>query len=87
VIGPLLKLAIRTYRLVISPWIGPACRFEPSCSAYALEAIERHGALRGAILTLGRLIRCRPGGGMGYDPVPVRRSVCRGHAAALPHGH
>jgi putative membrane protein insertion efficiency factor len=62
--------AIKAYRLVLSPWLGGSCRFVPSCSSYALEAIERHGPCRGGWLALRRLARCRPGGGSGYDPVP-----------------
>jgi putative membrane protein insertion efficiency factor len=55
---------------VISPNLGPLCRYEPSCSHYAYEAVERHGALRGVWLAVRRLGRCRPLGGRGYDPVP-----------------
>ena len=65
-----LKLFIRAYRLGVSPWLGPRCRFFPSCSAYALEAIERHGAWRGTRLALWRLARCHPGCVGGFDPVP-----------------
>jgi uncharacterized protein len=65
-----VALPIRAYRLVGSPWLGRHCRFLPTCSEYALEALERHGAARGLALTLKRLARCRPGGGAGYDPVP-----------------
>ena len=67
---------VRGYQLLLSPLLPPACRFEPSCSRYALEALTVHGALRGGWLTLRRLLRCHPWGGMGYDPVPpVRDSV------------
>ena len=66
----LLVLPIRAYRLVLSPWVGRSCRFDPTCSAYALEALERHGAVRGGWLTLRRLMRCRPWGGHGIDDVP-----------------
>lgn len=62
--------AIAAYRLLISPWLGPACRFEPSCSRYAAEAIARHGLLRGTWLAARRLGRCHPLGSAGYDPVP-----------------
>ncbi|MBI4538528.1 MAG: membrane protein insertion efficiency factor YidD [Gemmatimonadetes bacterium] len=61
---------IRFYQLAISPWTPPACRYAPSCSAYALEAVRRHGAARGLWLGLRRLLRCHPFGGSGYDPVP-----------------
>ncbi|HWL58086.1 MAG TPA: membrane protein insertion efficiency factor YidD [Paracoccus sp. (in: a-proteobacteria)] len=66
----IVALPVRAYRLVASPWVGHACRFQPTCSAYALEALERHGALRGSLLTLRRLSRCHPWGGQGFDPVP-----------------
>ena len=66
----LLVLLIGVYRLVLSPWLGRSCRFEPTCSAYAEEAIIRYGAVRGTWLTLRRLGRCHPGCKGGYDPVP-----------------
>ena len=66
----LLALPVRAYRLVLSPWVGLHCRYQPTCSAYALEALERHGALRGAWLTLRRIARCHPFGRSGHDPVP-----------------
>lgn len=61
---------IRLYQVLISPMLGVACRYEPSCSHYAIEAIELHGARRGLWFAVRRLSRCRPGGGSGYDPVP-----------------
>jgi putative membrane protein insertion efficiency factor len=64
-----LKL-IRGYQKVISPVMPPVCRYEPTCSRYAYEAVERHGALRGSWLAVRRLVRCNPWGGRGYDPVP-----------------
>ena len=67
-----LQAPVHAYRYAISPLLGSNCRFQPTCSAYALEALGRHGPLRGAWLTLARLARCRPGGGSGYDPVPDR---------------
>ncbi len=73
----ILILAIRAYRLVISPaqlfLFGPAggCRYQPTCSAYAVAAIQTHGAWRGSYLTAGRLCRCHPWGGGGHDPVPI----------------
>lgn len=66
----LLALPVRAYRLVLSPLIGTQCRFQPTCSAYALEALERHGALRGGWLALRRVGRCHPWGSSGFDPVP-----------------
>jgi putative membrane protein insertion efficiency factor len=62
--------AIRLYQTAVGPNMAPACRFEPSCSRYGYEAIERHGLLRGGWLTLRRLFRCRPFHPGGYDPVP-----------------
>jgi putative membrane protein insertion efficiency factor len=64
------RAPIQLYRLVLSPFMGPARRHVPSCSEYALEAIERHGAWRGGWLTLSRLARCNPWGSHGLDPVP-----------------
>lgn len=64
------KLPVRAYRLLLSPWVGYACRFTPTCSAYALEAIDRHGACRGGWLALKRIARCHPWGESGHDPVP-----------------
>lgn len=61
---------IRFYRRAVSPWTPPACRFHPTCSAYAREAVERHGPWRGSGLALRRLLRCHPFGGSGWDPVP-----------------
>ena len=70
---------IRCYQRFVSRGLGVAGRFEPPCSRYSYEAIERHGAARGLWLTARRLIRCRPGGGTGYDPVPPVAS--HGHLA------
>lgn len=67
----ILMLPIRVYRLVLSPLLPPSCRFQPTCSAYALEALQRHGPGRGTWLALRRIGRCHPWGGSGYDPVPV----------------
>jgi putative membrane protein insertion efficiency factor len=61
---------IRVYQMTVSPSLGNVCRFEPSCSHYASGAIERHGLFRGGVLALRRLLRCRPFGARGYDPVP-----------------
>jgi len=65
-----LSLLVWAWRMLFSPLVGPACRYEPTCSAYALEALRRHGAFGGALLTLRRLARCHPWGSAGYDPVP-----------------
>jgi hypothetical protein len=69
-VARLLLLALRGYRLILSPWIGNSCRFHPSCSLYGMEAIRRHGAARGVYITLRRLLRCHPLHPGGYDPVP-----------------
>lgn len=61
---------VRGYQLVLSPWLGNACRFEPTCSAYSVCAIERHGAAVGTYMTLQRLVRCQPFCTGGHDPVP-----------------
>ena len=64
-------LLIRAYKIVISPHLGAVCRFEPSCSTYGIEAFGKYGFFKGAWLTLRRVIRCRPFGPSGYDPVPL----------------
>ena len=66
----LALVMIRFYQKAISPWLPPACRYYPSCSAYAIEAIERYGFFRGAVLAVKRLLRCHPFHAGGYDPVP-----------------
>jgi putative membrane protein insertion efficiency factor len=65
-------LFLRSYQLVLSPFAGGACRFEPNCSAYAMAAIEAHGLLRGLFLAIRRVARCHPLGSAGFDPVPPR---------------
>ncbi len=67
----LLMAIVKAYRLLLSPWLGNSCRFEPSCSVYALAALEQHGALSGSYLTLARLTRCQPWCEGGHDPVPA----------------
>lgn len=69
-IASVLALPIHFYRYAISPYTPPSCRFTPTCSKYAIEALKRHGAMRGTWLTVRRLCRCHPWGGSGYDPVP-----------------
>jgi uncharacterized protein len=75
-----LQWAVRGYQLVVSPLLPASCRYEPSCSAYAIEALGRHGALKGSWLAARRIARCHPWGGHGYDPVPEART----HACAGP---
>ena len=65
-----IAVMIRAYQLIVAPILPPSCRFYPSCSHYAAEAVEQHGAWRGVGLALRRLLRCHPWGGSGYDPVP-----------------
>lgn len=66
-----LMALVRAYRLLLSPWLGNSCRFEPTCSAYSLQALEIHGAATGTYMTLRRLARCHPFCSAGYDPVPA----------------
>ncbi|MDR7298935.1 putative membrane protein insertion efficiency factor [Pelomonas aquatica] len=65
-----LMAIVRGYRLMLSPWLGNACRFEPTCSRYSLAALEKHGALTGSYLTVHRILRCQPWCDGGHDPVP-----------------
>lgn len=66
----IVSLPIRGYRLLFSPWVGHGCRYHPTCSAYALEALRKHGGIKGTVLTLRRIGRCHPWGGSGVDNVP-----------------
>ena len=66
----ILALPIKGYRLIFSAWVGRSCRFDPTCSAYALTALERHGAFKGSWLTVRRILRCHPWGAHGVDDVP-----------------
>lgn len=85
----LLVVPVKLYQVMISPLLPPSCRYYPSCSAYAIEALERHGALRGGWLTLCRLARCHPWGGSGLDPVPEigidRNKSIHGHDQDAHH--
>lgn len=80
--------AVRAYRLLLSPWLGGQCRFYPTCSAYAIEALERHGAIEGTLLGAGRILRCHPLCKGGHDPVPeqglFRRLLGSSPAPATP---
>jgi len=79
-IGLVLRAAIRAYQLLLAPVLPPSCRFLPSCSHYAEEAIARHGPWHGSLLAARRLCRCHPWGGSGYDPVP---NIKFAHATAV----
>lgn len=68
----LLIALVKAYRLMLSPWLGSACRFEPTCSAYALQALQQHGAAAGSYLSATRLLRCHPWCAGGLDPVPAQ---------------
>jgi putative membrane protein insertion efficiency factor len=92
-VGTVMRGAIRGYQLFISPILPGSCRYWPSCSAYGMTAIQRHGAIRGGWLTLRRFMRCNPWGGWGYDPVPeldeehsCRHRGARSAPCTLPHG-
>jgi len=66
----ILSLPVRAYRLLFSPWVGHGCRYQPTCSAYALQALTKHGGIRGGWLAARRVFRCHPWGGSGVDNVP-----------------
>lgn len=66
------SLPVRAYRVIGSPWVGHNCRFQPTCSAYALDALATHGAFKGGYLAARRILRCHPWGTCGYDPVPPK---------------
>jgi len=70
VIGRFLVGLIRLYQRFLSPYLPPSCRFTPNCSRYTVEAIQKHGAIRGGLLGAWRVLRCNPFGGGGHDPVP-----------------
>ena len=81
-INGFLIAIVKSYRLLFKAWIGSSCRFEPSCSAYALHALQLHGPLAGSYLTIGRLVRCHPGCAGGCDSVPLDRPRLFGHLLA-----
>ena len=66
----LLIIPIKIYQTIISPLLGPSCRFTPTCSQYAVEAIQKYGPFKGSCLSFKRILKCHPWGGSGYDPVP-----------------
>jgi len=72
-IRALLIGLVKGYRLLLSPWLGSACRFEPTCSVYSIQALLQHGAAAGSYLTLARLVRCHPWCDGGHDPVPLEK--------------
>jgi putative membrane protein insertion efficiency factor len=75
----LIRLLLRSYQLTVSPLLGPRCRFYPSCSQYALDAVASHGSLRGSLMALRRVLRCHPWHAGGYDPVPSHLHSSHGH--------
>ncbi|MCF8467350.1 MAG: membrane protein insertion efficiency factor YidD [Sneathiella sp.] len=78
--NPLTKVLtglIKIYQYIISPYLPASCRYYPTCSAYAIEALQQHGPLKGSWLTMRRLGRCHPFGGQGYDPVPKKQENCQ----------
>ena len=77
---------IRVYQIVLSSWLGPSCRFAPSCSEFALEALEIHGLCKGSWLALCRISRCHPFGASGYDPVPQHSSLHSSPGHGERHG-
>ena len=72
-VSGVLILFVRAYQVALSPHLGRCCRFEPSCSAYCIEALRMHGVFKGCWLAFRRIMRCRPFGPSGYDPVPPRK--------------
>jgi len=83
-IKAMLIALVKAYRLLLSPWLGNSCRFEPSCSAYSMAALERHGSLAGSYLSLRRLARCQPWCEGGHDPVPAKAPALFSHFVSPP---
>lgn len=86
VVARLFSILVLGYQRFLSPLLGPRCRFEPSCSAYAREALSEHGAARGSALAFWRLLRCQPFGTPGYDPVPERTLAPDEHRVTVLRG-
>lgn len=80
----ILQFPIRIYRLILSPWVGMNCRFQPTCSEYALDALKIHGPIKGTGLAIWRILRCNPWGGSGFEPVPPR-SCGHKNCSQKPH--
>lgn len=80
-ITAVLKGFIRLYQVAISPYLPANCRYYPTCSSYSIEALQKHGPIKGSWLSLKRIGRCHPFGGQGYDPVPEKNNNCR-HCAS-----
>lgn len=78
-VAHIIALPVRAYRLLFSPLVGFNCRYQPTCSAYALEALEKFGAVKGSWLTFRRISRCHPLGSSGYDPVPPKKNDPTNH--------
>ena len=70
----IVVIPIKAYQLILSPLFGPSCRFQPTCSTYAIEALKKHGVIQGLWLTIKRLVKCNPWGGQGFDPVPEKKN-------------
>ena len=85
-LNALLRGLIRAYQLLVAPLLPPSCRYVPSCSQYAAQAIAEHGSLRGSWLALRRLLRCHPWGGSGYDPVPPAHAHAHRHLSSSQTG-
>ncbi|MEM7718448.1 MAG: membrane protein insertion efficiency factor YidD [Pseudomonadota bacterium] len=83
-VARIVAVPIKAYRLIFSPWVGHNCRYQPTCSAYALEALEKHGALRGTWLAARRVLSCHPWGGSGIDNVPNKLSGSEGTLPSAP---
>lgn len=78
---------VRLYQLILSPYLPDSCRYHPTCSQYGIEALSRHGAIKGIWLTIKRIARCHPWGGGGYDPVPEpKQNLNNKHTAEEPFG-